>query len=145
MVGMDIDMSLGRGWIYPAAKIGCRHEAAAGVDLVHLDQSVCETADHICGIVQMTCLFLVQLGHRSESIWSRSVLNDRLKGLHSVGVRLEEGNFGVATSGSLILSLETESREKDRNHQPGNLAVFPVHTARLEAGVNPGYRAQLAL
>jgi hypothetical protein len=79
------------------------------VDLIHLDQSVCEIADHVCGVVQMASLFLVKLGHSGESVWPRGVLNDRFERLHGVGVRLEEGNLGVATSGSLILLLKIVS------------------------------------
>lgn len=72
------------------------------MDLIHLDQPVCKTADHVCSVAEMTCLFLIQLGHGCESIWPRGILDHRLEGLHGRGVFLEERNFGIATSGSLI-------------------------------------------
>jgi hypothetical protein len=92
----------GGAWIYPAAQTGGCHEAATGVDLIHLDEAVRETADHVCRVAEMTCLFLIQLGHGCESIGPRSILDDRLEGLHGRGVRLKESDFGVATLCSLI-------------------------------------------
>jgi hypothetical protein len=92
----------GGAWIYPAVQIGGCHKAAASVDLIHLDQPVRETTDHVCGVVEVTCLLLIQLGHGCESIWSTGILNHRPEGLHSGGVRLEESDFGVATSCLLI-------------------------------------------
>lgn len=76
------------------------------MDSIHLDQTVRDPADHVCGIVQMARLLLVQLGHSGKSIWSRGVFDDRLEGLYSRGIRLEEGDFGVATLGSLIEILQ---------------------------------------
>jgi hypothetical protein len=87
----------GGALIYPAAQIGGCHKAAAGVDLIHLDQPVRETANHVCSVAEMTCLFLIQLGHSCECIRSRGALDDCLEGLHGSGVRLEESDFGVAT------------------------------------------------
>lgn len=40
-----------RAIIYPAAEIGRCHETAAGMDLIHLDQTVCERTDHVRGVV----------------------------------------------------------------------------------------------
>lgn len=94
------------------------------MDLVHLDQSVCEPANHICSIVQVACLFLIQLGHSSKGVRPRGGLDHRLEGLHGCGVGLEEGDFGVATPGPLIEVLEIGWRRVDQTTYLGTSRYF---------------------
>lgn len=69
------------GGSYADAQIGCCDESAAGVDLVHLHETVGEAANHIRGVVQVACLFLVQLGQGGKCVWARRVLDDCSEGL----------------------------------------------------------------
>lgn len=47
---------------YLLDEVGGGDEAAVGVDGIHLDEAICEVADHVCGVVEVAGLVLVQFG-----------------------------------------------------------------------------------
>lgn len=81
---------------YTPAQVGCGDEAPTGLDLLHLQQSVCQTADHVCRVVQVTCLVLVQFGQGGEGVRKSCVLDYCPEWLYACGVGLKERDFGVA-------------------------------------------------
>lgn len=70
--------------------------AAAGMQLLHLYDSIGQSSNDIRRMMKMAGFVLIKLGHGGESIGNTSAIDNRPKGLHCSCKRLEQCHFGVA-------------------------------------------------
>jgi hypothetical protein len=89
---------------YILGEVSGGDKAAIGVNGIQFHEAGCQVANHVCGIVEVTGLFLVEFGQGRESIWETCIFNDGLEGLCCCGVGLEEGYFGVAEALLVVCS-----------------------------------------
>ena len=126
--------------------------AAAGMHLLHLYDSIGQSSNDICRMMEMAGFVLIELSHGGESIGNTSAVDNRPKWLYCGCKRLKQCHFGVADLvpklrqlGALLIRRWQVPAVRLGKHSPWDFTIFPIYTAALETRVDPDYVSELLL